>query len=174
MYTYDREIVCFPNSFVNRKGLIQIPRKKSVRNYLVINKLIGNVRLRSDMTEDELMSEIRSVFSLAMKQDSLFNFKILQTCGGGSRALSERQVSSSFQWTASTIAGKNSKCPIYILAEDELSLVKDETSGVEEIIVCDSEDDLPAINVRSKGKGEKRIASCFIDIILHNSIHAYI
>ena len=111
------------------------------------------------MTEDELMSEIRSVFSVPMRQDSLFQFKILKSCGGGSRSLRIRQVSSSYKWTASTIAGKNSKCPIYILAEDDLLLIKDEIGGVEEheeiIIKTDlnSEDDLPIVNV-SKGKSK--------------------
>ena len=31
--------------------------------------------------------------------------------------------SSSFRWTAGTLAGKNSKMPIYILAEDEIDIV---------------------------------------------------
>ena len=156
MCIHDREIICFPKSFINSKGLVKIHRKQSTRDYLVINTLIGNVRLRSDMTEDELMSEIRSVFSVPMRQDSLFQFKILKSCGGGSRSLRIRQVSSSYKWTASTIAGKNSKCPIYILAEDDLLLIKDEIGGVEEYEVktdLNSEDDLPIVNV-SKGKSK--------------------
>ena len=135
MYTYDREIVCFPHAFVSAKGLVKIHRKQSTRDYLLMNKLVGNVRLRSDMTKDELMSEIRSVFSIPMRLDSLFQFKILKTCGGGNRSLSICQTSTSYKWTASTIAGKNSKCPIYILAEDDLLLSKDEqTSGTGDFI----------------------------------------
>ena len=124
LFTYDREIICFPKTFLSNEGLIKIPRKKSTREYLIINQLVGNIRLRSDMSEDDIMTEIRSVFSWAMNEDSLFRFKILQSSGGGSKSLSVRQVSSSYQWTASTVAGKQSKSPIYILAKDDLRLVK--------------------------------------------------
>lgn len=142
IFTYDREIICIPQSFLNANNLVKIPRKSIYREFLVINNLIGNIRLRSDMSEDNIMSEIRSVFRVPMNKDTLFDFKILQPSGGSSKSLSIRQVSSSYKWTASTIAGKYSKVPIYILARDELKLVKktiedEEYSGI-------SEDDTPA------------------------------
>ena len=166
VYTYDREIMCIPNSFVNAKGLITIPRKQFIRDFLVINKLIGNVRLRSDMTEEELMHEIRSLFSIPMKGDKKFQFKILKTCGGGSRSLSVRQTSASYKWTASTLAGKNAKCPIYILAEDDLALIKDETThnDAEDVInISDSnsEDGLPIVEV-TKRRGKKQGHACMV------------
>ena len=93
-----------------------------------MNKLIGNIRLRSDMSEDEIMAEIRSVFSWPMKKDSLFRFKILQSSGGGCKSLSVRQVSSSYEWTASAVAGKNVGSPVYILAQDDLRLIKSDVA----------------------------------------------
>lgn len=152
VYTYDREIICFPSSFANSRGIVKIPKKKSIRDYLVINKLIGNIRLRSDMTESELMSEIRSVFKVPMDEDDFFRFKILQTSGGGSRSLSIREVSSSYKWTASTVAGKNSKCPIYILAVDDLILLKENCDDFDEygeITIELSDEEVP----KGKGKG---------------------
>lgn len=95
------------------------------------------------------MREIRSVFKFAMDEDDFFKFKILQPSGGGSKSLSIREVSSSYKWTASTIAGKNSKSPIYIVAEDDLILVNDDCD------VCDEEmlgfEELPEVNVTNKG-----------------------
>ena len=62
VYTYDRDIVCLPRSYIQCGGLIQVPRKKNDRKFLVANKLIGKVRLRSDMDEEDVFDEIRSVF----------------------------------------------------------------------------------------------------------------
>ena len=42
MYTYDRDIH-LPKSELGKYGLVKIPRKKSVRNYLAMNKLIGKI-----------------------------------------------------------------------------------------------------------------------------------
>ena len=71
------------------------------------------------MTEDEIMTEIRSVFSDAMGGDRAFRFNIMQSSGGGSKTISAPSMSSSFRWTAQGVAG-SSKTPIYILAIDNL------------------------------------------------------
>ena len=68
------------------------------------------------------MAEIRSVFSIPMENRSNFPFKILQPSGGSSKSLSVPALSCSFKWTASAIAGKNSKTPIYVLACDDLKV----------------------------------------------------
>lgn len=115
---------------------------------------MGNIRLRSEMTEEEIMSEIRSVFCSPMDKDDYFQFKILQTSGGGSRSLGVREVSSSYKWTASTVAGKNAKCPIYILAQDKLILIKKYCDDEDVVTVSDSEEELPIVKV-TKGKGPK-------------------
>ncbi len=52
--------------------------------------------------------------------DSLFDFKFLQCTGGKSKHLMLPSVSPGFKWTASAVAGKNAKTPIYILAREEL------------------------------------------------------
>ena len=49
-------------------------------------------------------------------------FTILQPSGGSSKSLSITALSSSYKWTAGAVAGKNSKMPIYILAEDPLEV----------------------------------------------------
>ena len=96
-----------------------------MRDYLAMNKLIGKIRLTSDMT---IFREIRSVFGGPMDSDPNFAFKILQTCGGGSKTLSAPVLSSSFKWTAGAVAGRNTKVPVYILAEDDLMVSQNQTS----------------------------------------------
>ena len=120
VYTYDRDIICLPKSHIGKDGLVKIPRKKSMRDYLAMNHLIGKIRLNSDMSEGEIFQEIRSVFDGPMAGADNFPFRILQTCGGGSKTLSTPVLSSSFKWTANAVAGRNAKAPIYILAEDDL------------------------------------------------------
>ena len=144
VFTYDREIVCFPKTFLGISGLVKIPRRPIVREFLVINNLIGNIRLQSDMSEEMIMAEIRSVFKFPMNDDAFFDFKILQPSGGNSKSLSIRQVSSSYRWTASTIAGKNAKCPIYILAREDLRLVKKTIIAGEEEVSEEEVDSTPA------------------------------
>ncbi len=101
---------------------MKIPRSPAIRDFLAKNNLIGKIRLTSAMNEDEILREICSVFSLAMGNESLFNFKILQPAGGTSKCLTVPSVSSSYRWTASAVCGKNSKVPIYILAVDDLKV----------------------------------------------------
>ncbi len=117
---------------MNQSGLVKIPRQHSTREFLVMNQLVGNIRLRSEMSEDEIMHEIRSVFSWPMKNDPLFSFNILQSSGGGCKSLSIRQVSASYEWTASAVSGKYAKCPIHILAQDSLRLRKSDVVYVDD------------------------------------------
>ena len=121
LFTYDRDIICLPKSYAN-EGLIKIPRKRAIREFLASNKLIGKIQLSSDMTESQIMEEIRSVFYEPMDDDPLFRIIILQPSGGDSKCLNIPVVSSSYKWTASAVAGKNAKVPIYILAENELEV----------------------------------------------------
>ena len=122
MYTYDRDIICLPHYHSNEDGLVKIPRKKSVRDYLASNRLIGKIRLNSAMSEEDIMKEIRSVFKEPMGFSADFSFKILQLSGCGSKSLIVPVVSSSFKWTASVVAGRNCKVPVYILADDDLNV----------------------------------------------------
>ena len=122
LYTYHRDIICLPKSISTQDGLIKIPRKISVRNHLAMNHLIGKIRLTSDMSERAIMREVRSVFDVPMGCSPSFPFKILQTCGGGSKYLSIPVLSSTFSWTAAVVAGTNAKTPIYILAEADLNV----------------------------------------------------
>lgn len=120
--TYERDIVCLPRSFAKHGSLIDIPRKKSIRQFLAINKLVGKIQIDSGMTQSEIFREVRSVFRTPMGDDDRFQFKVLQSAGGDSRNLVIPQLSSSYCWTASALAGKNAKCPIYILASDNLKV----------------------------------------------------
>lgn len=75
----------------------------------------------SNMTEEEVESEVRSVFSGPMGGRSDFRFYFIQPTGAGSRTLTLPSVSSSFCWTAQQVAKLgNYKQPIYILAKDNL------------------------------------------------------
>ena len=98
---------------------VPIPRSKEMRDILAKNGLIGKVRLLSSMKEKDIMKEIRSVFEVPMRGKEDFPF---QPSGGNSKSMSIPALSSSFQWTASAVAGKNSKTPIYILAQDDLEV----------------------------------------------------
>ena len=124
VFTHDRDIICLPKSFVQRGGLTQLPRKKDDWKLLVANKLIGKVRLRSNMNEGEIFQEVRSVFRSPMGYNDQFQFTILQTSEGDSKSLMIPELSSSYRWTATAIAGRNAKVPIYILADDELFVYK--------------------------------------------------
>ena len=88
-FVYDRDIICLPNSHLFQDGLIKIPRKKTVRDYLASNRLIGKIRLHSEMSDVEIMTEIRSVFREPMDNSDNFPFKRLQMSGGSSKTLSE-------------------------------------------------------------------------------------
>ena len=66
IYTYDRDIICLPKSQLGKDGLVRIPRKKSLRDYLAMNKLVGKIRLTSDMNERAIFREILSVFESPM------------------------------------------------------------------------------------------------------------
>lgn len=100
--TYDRDIVCLPFSYSSSDGQYAIPRKESRAN-LASNGLIGKICLASDMEEDEILSEIRSVFANAVGHDPAFPFSLLQRCGPGTNALTAPSLSSSFSWTAREI-----------------------------------------------------------------------
>ena len=45
MYTYDRDIICLPQSYVGKDESISIPRGAPTRNYLAKHGLIGKIRL---------------------------------------------------------------------------------------------------------------------------------
>ena len=74
------------------------------------------------MSQEKIMDEIRSVFAKPMGGDTFFRFHILQKSGFGSKCLGIPEVSSSYEWSAGTVAGKDAKSPIYILARDKLKV----------------------------------------------------
>lgn len=78
------------------------------------NGLMGKIRLKSSMSESEIMGEIRCVFRKPMRGSSEFSFKILLPSGGSSKSLTVPALSASFTWTAGAVVGKSSKNPIYI------------------------------------------------------------
>lgn len=125
IFEYDRDIICLPKVFFQEpdSNLVKIPCRNERREFLSKNGLIGKIHLVSSMSEEEIRTEIRSVFKKAMKDKADFEFSILQPAGGSSKCLTIPSLSESFKWTASAVAGKNSKTPIYILAEDDLQVI---------------------------------------------------
>ena len=111
---YERDIILLPPSYIpdSMDGKITIPRGD--REILASNSLIGKIALQSTMSEDEIFDEIRDIFQGPMKNNKEFNFVILQPTGGGSKNLMIPAVSKHFQWTASSVAGKNSKTPVLL------------------------------------------------------------
>jgi len=121
--TYDRDIVLLPpECFVTDGGKIRLPKTKLDWEFLVANKLIGKIQLRSDIDEPRIRAEIRSVFHTPMGCNPAFLFTFLQQSGGGCKFLMVPELSSSYRWTAGAVSGRNAKVPIYILAEDELEV----------------------------------------------------
>ena len=100
---------------------VPFPRGKC-RASLARDGLVGKLHMSSDMSEAELLSEVRSVFKAAMENNPNFPFKFLQSTGEGSRSLAIPPVSDTFQWTAQQVArlGGSRGC-IYILAESDLN-----------------------------------------------------
>ena len=82
--------------------------------------LVGKVHFTSDMSELELMDEVRSVFSEAMGSDNTFPFTFLQVTGSGSKTLAIPSLSARFRWNAKQVVGLGGQRCIYILAEWEL------------------------------------------------------
>ena len=112
-------MILLPNSFKDERGLT---RGKASQESLAANGLVGRICLSTDMTELQIFDEIRSIFRSPMNEDMEFSIRILRMSGGGSKTLTIPVVSSTYKWTASAVAGKNAKCPIYILADDPLKV----------------------------------------------------
>ena len=119
---WDRD-VCLPQSVRNkgRDGGISFTHG-DYRNYLGRCGLIAKVRLTSEMTEEMVQSEIRSVFSQAMGGNTQFPFLYLQPTGGGCKSLMMPAVSSCFQWSPQQVARlAGQRGAVYILAESDLN-----------------------------------------------------
>ena len=118
--TYDRDIICLTKQFMKKDGTLKIPRSANSLEYLCRHGLRGKIRLSSTMSEEEIMSEIRSVFKRSFN-DEEFLFDILQPGGGKFKSLVVPSLSSSYVWTASAVAG-SSKSPVYILTHTDLDV----------------------------------------------------
>ena len=130
--SWDRNIMCLPSS-LNEGGEIVVPRA-ATRADLASKGLNGKIHLESWMTEQEVMTEIRSVFRGPMGDDPDFFFSILQSAGAGSRRLTIPSVSTSFQWNAKQVVQAAGQGFIYILAHDALA-----TSDPEALATSDPE-----------------------------------
>ena len=107
LFSWDCTIICLPSSYplyCNTAGGIAIPRKK--RSILVANGIIGKIHLESDWSEEEVFTEIRSVFSDVMNANASFPFKILLPTGSGTKSLMVPSLSASYKWTPKEVAGK--------------------------------------------------------------------
>ena len=102
--------MCFPHNYLVGNS-ITIPRSKEIRNFLARNGLMGKIRLSSYKTEEEIMSEIRPVFSGPIKNQSNFAFKILQPSGGSSKSLSVPALSPSLNGRLQSLLGKIANMP---------------------------------------------------------------
>jgi len=102
---------------------LPIPRGNKARQYLARHGLLGKITLTSDMNESQIMSEIYAIFKDSFGRDKS-SFSILQPTGGFSKSLTIPRVGSLFKWSASSVAGKNPKVPVYILANEPLKVFK--------------------------------------------------
>ena len=80
---WDRDVLCLHPRKSN--GVISFPRGK-YRTYLANCGLIGKLHMTSDMDEEDLAREIRSIFKGPMKGKADFRFHYLQATGGGTKS----------------------------------------------------------------------------------------
>ena len=117
---WDRDVFCLPQG--KGASVLSFPRGK-YRTDLVKRGLMGKLHMTSDMDEEDLALEIRSIFKGPMKNNPNFQFQYLQSTGGGSKSLSVPAQSSSFKWTPHQVSRLSAQSgTIYILAVDELDL----------------------------------------------------
>ena len=81
---WDRDVLCLPTRKSN--GVISFPSGK-YRTYLANCGLIGKFHMTSDMDEEDVAREIRSIFKGPMKGKADFRFHYLQATGGGTKSL---------------------------------------------------------------------------------------
>ncbi len=86
--TWDRDIICLPQSVQNNQQghNLAFPRGR-YRASLAKFGLIGKIHITSQMTPDDVASEIRSVFKGPMGNRQDFPFMYLQSTGGGAKSL---------------------------------------------------------------------------------------
>ena len=100
--------------------VLPIPKGKA-RTSLQARGLCGKIRLHSEMSESQVLNEVRSTFQEAMCQDDNFPFCFLQTGGGGTKSLTVPTASSSFTWTAKEVAKLSGQGCLYIQAQADLA-----------------------------------------------------
>ena len=84
--TWDRDILCIPKpSNQSSNSGIRYPRGR-YRAYLASCGLIGKLHLTSEMTDEDVEREIRSIFKGPMQNDHNFPFLYLQVTGGGAKS----------------------------------------------------------------------------------------
>lgn len=125
--------MCIPVEYA-RGNEVSIPRGK-LRATLASKGLAGKIRLNSEMSENEIFAEVRSVFSTVMGNDEDFLFEILQSAGGGTKSLVIPGRSTSFVWTGKQVMATAGRGCIYILAKEELHFVKEEETVINKYVV---------------------------------------
>lgn len=120
--TYERDIILLLKYYQGDDGNIRIPRG-AAHEELASNGLIGKIVLNSSMIQSEIFDEIRTVFRHQMRNNNSFRFTILQHTGGGSKMLTLPSLSDKYEWTASAVAGRIARSPVYILAMEELEVM---------------------------------------------------
>ena len=104
--SWDRDIVCLPQSRMNHSAgtsSFSYPRGR-YRALLGKMGLIGKIHLSSDMSENDVKQEIRTVFQGPMGNDLNFPFTFLQGAGEGTKTLVIPSVSPNYHWTAQQVA----------------------------------------------------------------------
>jgi hypothetical protein len=117
--SWDKNIVCLPEDYCRNSRIISIPKGKQ-RSSLAARGLCGKIRINSEMTEEEILGEIRSAFQEAMGNDRNFPFQFLQMAGGGSKSLTIPVLSASYTWTAKEVAKMAGQGCLYIQAKAPL------------------------------------------------------
>ncbi len=125
--SYVRDIILLPNEFKSDEGDVVIPRN-SRREKLGKTGLVGKIEISSDMTEQQVRSEICEVFSTPMglsaediKNGAYFKFSYLQRAGCNSRSLCQPTVKESFQWNGKQVASlAKSGSFIYLIADEHV------------------------------------------------------
>ena len=95
--TWDRDIFCIPQSLQGAGAGGNIYPQGKYRAQLARSGLLGKLHIISEMTDEEVATEIRSLFKGPMGGDLNFPFQYLQPTGGGSKSLTVPSQSASFK-----------------------------------------------------------------------------
>lgn len=126
MNYYVREVVLLPKEYA-KGNIVSVPRCGS-RTELGRAGLIGKIEFHSNMSAEEMCTEVCEVFAVPMglsvediKSKRFFKYDYLQKAGNGSKSLCVPTTKDTFEWSGRQVASlAKSGSFIYLAARKNL------------------------------------------------------